>query len=138
MLLPSSFKPLVERGVRVMRGYFNNKSGKWDINCGLDDVRSDYISRHGVLKDFDSGLIFSRVDMVCNNTILDKIVPTLELTQLDPNYSEVIDLMTHEQHFWPFYHAHRPDHFERLDKTFRWVTEHGYKPVFFHEGFLGA
>jgi len=20
----------------------------------------------------------------------------------------------------------------------RWVTEHGYKPVFFHEGFLGG
>jgi hypothetical protein len=46
--------------------------------------------------------------------------------------------MTHEQHFWPFYSSHVPDHFERLDIAFRWVTDNGYKPVFFHEGFLGA
>ena len=27
---------------------------------------------------------------------------------------------------------------ERLDAAIRWVTEQGYKPVFFHEGFLGG
>lgn len=33
---------------------------------------------------------------------------------------------------------HIPDHFQRLDTTIRWMTEHGYAPVFFHEGFLGG
>ena len=30
------------------------------------------------------------------------------------------------------------DHFQRVDTALRWVTEQGYKPVFYHEGFLGA
>ena len=36
------------------------------------------------------------------------------------------------------YANHKPDHFERLDKTIEFVTQHGYEPVFFHEGFLGG
>lgn len=51
---------------------------------------------------------------------------------------EIIDLFTHEQYFWPFYKSYVPDHAQRLDAAIRWVTEHGYKPVFFHEGLLGA
>jgi hypothetical protein len=31
-----------------------------------------------------------------------------------------------------------PDDFQRLDTALRWVTENGYKPVFYHEGFLGG
>jgi hypothetical protein len=49
-----------------------------------------------------------------------------------------MDLFTHEQYFWPFYHHHIPDHFARLETAIRWVTELGYEPVFLHEGFLGA
>ena len=49
-----------------------------------------------------------------------------------------LDLFTHEQYFWPFYRNYLPDHPQRLDTTLRWVTDHGYKPVFFHEGFLGG
>lgn len=50
----------------------------------------------------------------------------------------IADLFTHKQYFWPFYSNYVANHFERLDTTIRWVTEHGYKPVFFHEGFLGG
>ena len=78
------------------------------------------------------------MDIVCNNTPLDRIAPTLEPLQADPNHREIMDLFTHEQYFWDFYPNHIPDHAERLDAAIRWVTEHGYKPVFFHEGFLGA
>ncbi|MBM3288066.1 MAG: hypothetical protein FJY88_12050 [Candidatus Eisenbacteria bacterium] len=56
----------------------------------------------------------------------------------DSNRAEIMDLFTHEQYFWPFYSNHLPDHGERLDTAIRWVTERGYKPVFYHEGFLGA
>ena len=29
-------------------------------------------------------------------------------------------------------------HVDRLDTALRWVTDRGYEPVFFHEGFLGG
>ena len=49
-----------------------------------------------------------------------------------------MDLFTHEQHFWPFYERYIPDHAQRLDAAFRWVTDHGYEPGFFREEYLGA
>ena len=138
MVRPAALKPLAERGVRVLSGMFRQSRGAWDINYLLDDERSEYLSRHDALADFASGIVFSKVDIVCNNTPLDRVVPTLEPLAEDPNQAEIMDLFTHEQYFWPFYTRHLPDHAQRLDAAIRWVTERGYKPVLFHEGFLGA
>jgi hypothetical protein len=138
MVQQTALKPLYERGVRVLSGYFRRFNSVWDVNYLLDDDRSEYLSRHDALKDFDSGIVFSRVDIVCNSTPVDRIVPTLAPLARDPNQAEIMDLFTHEQYFWPFYSQYLPDHFKRLDTAIRWVTEHGYKPIFFHEGFLGG
>jgi hypothetical protein len=138
MVQPTALKPLYERGVRVLSGNFNCYNGIWDINYFLDDDRSEYISRHDALMDFDSGIVFSNIDIICNSTPIERIAPTLEPLTKDPNRAEIMDLFTHEQYFWPFYHNHIPDHVQRLDAAICWVTEHGYKPVFFHEGFLGG
>lgn len=138
MVQPAALKPLYERGVRVLSGYFSRSSTGWDVNYLFDDDRSEYLSRHDALMDFESGIVFSRVDIVCNNTPVERIAPTLDQCAKDPNQAEIMDLFTHEQYFWPFYSNYVPDHFQRLDAAIRWITEHGYKPVFFHEGFLGG
>ena len=135
----SAFKPLYERGVRALSGYFRpSANGEFDVNYRWDDLHSEYLSKHDAWKDFDSGIVFSRVDVVCNNTPLEKTVPTLQPQIRDPNTAEILDLFTHEQYFWPFYTHYVPDHVERLDTAIRFCTEHGYKPVFYHEGLLGA
>jgi hypothetical protein len=138
MVQPEALKPLYERGVRVLSGYFRRLNNKWDVNYLVDDVRSEYMSRHDTLMDFGSGIVFSRVDIVCNSTPVEQIIPTLKLLTKDPNQAEIMDIFTHEQYFWPFYSNYLPDHFERLDVAIRWLTENNYKPVFFHEGFLGG
>lgn len=139
MTQPSALKPLYDRGVRALSGYFRKLNGRqYDVNYLIDEVRSEYLSRHDAWKDFESGIVFSKVDIVCNSTPVEKIVPTLEPLAQDPLQAELMDLFTHEQYFWPFYRNYIPDHFARLDTALRWVTEHGYKPVFLHEGFLGA
>ena len=139
MTRPAAWKPLYERGSRVLGGYFRKSAqGEWQVNYRLDDVRSEWLSRHDLLKDFASGMIFSRVDMVVNNTPLDKIVPTLEAVVADPCQGEIVDLLTHEQYFWPFYQVYLPDHAQRLDRAIGFLTERGYKPVFLQDGFLGG
>jgi len=138
MVQPESLKPLYERGVRVLSGYFRVLNGKWDVNYLLDDTRSEYLSRHDALMDFESGIVFSKIDIVCNTVPVEQTVPTLAPLARDPQQAEIMDLFTHEQYFWPFYSHYLPDHFARLDTAIRWVTEQGYEPVFFHEGFLGG
>lgn len=139
MVRPSAYKPLASRGVRALSGYYMLRpNGKYDVSYRMDNERCEYLTRHDALKDFDSGIVFSHIDIVCNGTPIDRIVPTLEPYAKDPNTAEIMDLFTHEQYFWPFYVNYIPDHAQRLDTALKWVTEHGYKPVFFHEGLLGA
>ena len=137
MVQPAALRPLYERGVRVLSGYFDPVATGWDINYLFDDDRSDYLSKHDALMDFPSGIVFSKIDLVVNATPIDKIVPALEPLAKDPNRAEIMDVFTHEQYFWPFYFNHVPDHPERMDTVLRWLTEQGYEPVHFHEGFMG-
>jgi hypothetical protein len=83
-------------------------------------------------------MVFSRISIVCNSFPVDRIAGVLEPLAKDPNTAEIMDLFTHEQYFWPFYMNYIPDHPKRIETAIRWVTERGYKPVFFHEGFLGG
>jgi len=138
MVQPTALRPLADRGVRALSGYFHQRDGVWDVNYLIDEDRSEYLFRHDALIDFNSGIAFSRVDIVCNLTPVERIAPVLEPLASDPNCAEIMDIFTHEQYFWPFYVHHIPDHFQRLDATIRWVTERGYRPVFFHEGLLGG
>jgi len=130
-------KVLKERGVKVLSGYFVKTGAGWDINYLLDDVRSEYLSRHDALMDWETGIVFSRIDLVCNLTPSADIPRILNSLASSPQTAEIMDLLTHEQYFWKFYSNFIPDHFERLETAIRWVTEHDYEPVFLHEGFLG-
>ncbi len=135
----SAFKPLYDRGVRVLSGYFRkNAKGRYDVNYLWNDAVSEYLSCHDAWKDFDSGIVFSRVDIVCNSTAPEKVVPLLDPQLKDPNTAEIIDLFTHEQYFWPFYRNYLSDHRQRVENAIRWARENNFKPVFFHEGFLGV
>lgn len=136
--LPSARKPLADRGCRALSAISWFHDGIWDGVYGLDDARSEYLTRHDALVDYDSGLVFSHVDIMCNFTPLEKTVPTLAPLADDPNRAEIMDLFSHEQWYWPSDKRYSPDQPERLETAIRWVTEHGYKPVFFHEGLLGA
>ena len=134
---PSAWKPLADRGVTVLSGYFEQQGDDWPVSYRMDPVRAEYLSRHDALKDFPSGIVFSKIDMVVNTVPLESIVPRLDRIGQDPNQSEIIDLMTHEQYSWPFFRLYLPDHAQRIETAIRWVTEQGHEPVFLHEGFLG-
>ena len=138
MLQPASLAALARRGVRVLSGYFCPSPTGWDVNYLIDNERSEYLSRHDALMDFDTGIVFSKIDIVCNTVPNDRTVATLAPLLESPHTSEIMDLFTHEQYFWPFYSNYIPDHFTRLETAIRWVSERGYQPVLFHEGFLGG
>ena len=73
-----------------------SKPGKASTTSTIagDDVHSEYLSSHDAWKDFDSGLVFSKIDLVCNSTPVDKTVGVLEPLTHDPNTAEIMDLFT--------------------------------------------
>ncbi len=109
MIRPSAYRPLYERGVRVLSSYYcPDGKGSYDINYRMDDTRSAYLSKHDALVDFDSGIVFTKDDIICNSTPVEKIVPLLAPLTKDPNQAEIMSIITHEQYFWPFYKAYLP------------------------------
>ncbi len=73
-----------------------------------------------------------------NTVALKDIDAFLDKIAADPHQSEVMELMIHEQYFYPDYVAYQPDFRERVERAIAWVTRRGYRPVFFGDGFLGA
>jgi hypothetical protein len=129
---PQAWKALYDHGSRVICGYFrksSRKGEKWLVSYGMDDERAEWLSHHDLLKDYSSGLMFSRLDLRVDSTPLDQIVPTLETAVADPRQAEIIELLTHEQYFWPFYRRYLPDHWQRMERALEFVTQHGYKPT---------
>ena len=67
-----------------------------------------------------------------------RIEPDLEAVAANPQQRDVMEIMIHEQYFYPDYSAYLPDYAERCETAVRWLTEHDYKPVFWSDGFLGV
>ena len=111
------------------------------VNLELSDEISEYCSSHDAWKDFDSGLIVSMVDIVCNKTLSYRTSTASLAGHLTENPLQVRDhgpIHPRAIIIWPFYPGYVPDHFQRVEAAIRFVTEHKYQPVFFHEGLLGG
>jgi len=147
MLPPDNFHVLKERGVKVLSGAFIDAKtyvGEADRTEQVTDIgyyqdlgKSLYLRNNHVLYDFEHELVFVKGNACVNLLRKDEITATLKLACEDPVYNETIDLATHEQYSFPYYHNYIPDHLERMEEAIRCVTERGYAPVFFHDGFLG-
>lgn len=130
---------LRKEGVTTLAGYFElDKQGAPRVSYYFDKERVKYLRGRDYWKDTSQDLLFVRHDMVVNSFALDRIVPRLEEIAADPHQSEVMELMIHEQYFYPDYRAYEPDYRQRIERALEWVTKKGYKPVFFSSGFLGA
>ncbi|MDO4587243.1 MAG: hypothetical protein Q4C95_08090 [Planctomycetia bacterium] len=136
---PECYQTLYDRGVRSLSGYFIPlENGQWLVNFQLPDAQSRYLMNHDAWFDKKSRLIFSKLSIVCNTVSLAETIPTIQRSMANPNTAEVMDLLTHEQYFWPFYQNYYADHADRLDAVLRYVTEFGYKPVWHNDGFYSV
>ena len=143
MLLPEAFSVLKARGVKLLSGAFINAktavgeedrdSMTTDIGYYKDIETASYLQENAVIYDFENGLFFTKSRACCNLSTGDEIVEKLEAASGE----EIIGLVTHEQYSFEYYHNYIPDHLERMESAVRYLTEHGYKPVFFHDGLLG-
>jgi len=131
-------RALREEGVRVMVGYFEEREGLPRVSYYLSVPQWRHLLARDYWKDMREDLFFVRHDLVINTVPLEGIAPHLERVAGDPHQAEVMELMIHEQYFYPDYVAYQPDFRQRVEQAIRWVSERGYRPVFYEEGFLGA
>jgi len=127
-----------DRGINGLCGYFVFRDGTPKVSYYFDAEHTEYLAERDYWKDIAEDLIFIRHAIVVNSFKLPDIVPVLEETSAKPHQGEVLELMIHEQYFYPHYVAYMPDYAERCETAVRWMTENGYTPVFYSDGFIGA
>ncbi|HWQ53845.1 MAG TPA: SMP-30/gluconolactonase/LRE family protein [Bryobacteraceae bacterium] len=129
---------LRKEGVRVLLGVDAFRDDIPYVGYHLSVPQYRRILGRDYWKDTREDIIFIHHDIVVNSVPLDKIAPYLERIVSDPHESEVLELIIHEQYFYPDYRGYEPDYRARVERAIEWVTRRGYKPVFFGDGFLGT
>ncbi|MDD3588081.1 MAG: hypothetical protein PHQ75_12940, partial [Thermoguttaceae bacterium] len=109
---PEAYKVLADRGCRCLSGYFWKGSKDWIVSWQLPEDVCNYLLDHEGWMHFETGLTFSRLEMVCNLVPVEKTVPMLTKSIECPQTAEVIDFLTHEPQFWPNSKILVPDHFQ--------------------------
>ena len=75
--------------------------------------------------------------MVINTVKLEEIVPYLERLRSSGHRPPYVDLMIHEQYFYPSYFNYQPDFRDKVITAVKWAAEKGYKPAFLSECVFG-
>lgn len=129
---------LRREGVRGLAGYFRVSGDFPSVSYYLHLPQVLHAMRRDYWRDTAHDVLFIRHDIVINTIPLAEIVPYLEKVAADPHQAEVMELMIHEQYFYPGYRAYEPDFRQRVERAIEFVHRRGYRPVFYEEGFLGA
>lgn len=126
-------RALRDAGYTTQVGYFDVDSDEAPVSYYLDVAQKRHISKRSIWRDNSEGITFVRISQVINLYALEEIVPMLEEVKKDPRRSEFIELMIHEQYFYPFYEAYQPDYRQKVLTAVKWAVDNGYKPAFLEE-----
>jgi hypothetical protein len=123
-------RALRDCGYKALTGYYNSEDGKPVVSYYLDAEKANHVTNRSIWCDNEEGLIHKKIHMVINSYPLNEIVPLLAKIKTDKIKSSFIDLMIHEQYFYPSYHAYQPDFREKVMAAVKWASDNGYKPSF--------
>jgi hypothetical protein len=125
-------RALKDSGYTALAGYFNVDDNQAPVSYYLNEEQRRHIKNRFFWRDNKEGIIFSRIALVVNTVKLEQIVPYLDDVKknFNPCY---IDLMIHEQYFYPHYAAYQPDWREKVMTSVKWAVDNGYHPGFLKE-----
>jgi len=139
---PDCYKVLADRGVKMLqtRGRRPDSTKPKLCDYHLPDSILEYLCDNQGWMHFGSGLIFynGMAATTCEWTPVDQVGPSILSRIGVPATSHLVNIVGHEQYWWPFYKNFVPDLYERWSTAFRFVLDRGYKPIWIEDGFFGG
>ncbi|HBN85665.1 MAG TPA: hypothetical protein DDZ89_17685 [Clostridiales bacterium] len=86
-----------------------------------------------IWKDNQNDIIFFRSAIIIDTHPVDKIEAFLNNIYNHPHQSAYMDLLIHEQYFYPCYVGYQPQYKEKILTAVRWAVNKGYQPAFLEE-----
>ena len=126
-------RALKDSGYTALAGYFDFEGDDPVVSYYLDRAMTQHLSDRFIWRDNKEEIIFKKIGIVLNSHELDRIVPILDALKEDPHKSGFMDLMIHEQYFYPYYIDYQPDFRQKVLTAVNWASDNGYKPAFLSE-----
>jgi hypothetical protein len=126
-------RALRAEGVRGLVGYFEESGDAPLVSYYLPLAAWRYLAGRDYWKDTREDIVFLRHDCVINLFAVDEVAPHLEKVAADPHQAGIMELMIHEQYFYPDYKSYEPDYRQRVERAIEWVARRGYQPVFYED-----
>lgn len=124
---------LRDAGYKCLPCDFNVDNNLAPCSFYLDVDQRRHINKRLIWRDNKEGLIFVRCTIIIDTHKLENIVPFLDNVKKDPHSSAYIDLLIHEQYFYPFYRAYQPDYRQKVLTAVKWAADNGYSPALLEE-----
>lgn len=123
-------RALRDCGIKLLQADFVLVDDQPSISLYLNREQFDLVRKNCFWKDEETDVIFFACDAVMNSETISFIEPRMEYFQvLYPN-RPFVDILIHEEYFYPTYRHYRSDYRERVLTGVRWCENHGYKPIF--------
>ncbi len=138
---PSCYQVLADRGVKMLptRGRLPDSRQRKICDYHLPDDILEYLHYQQGWMHFETGLIFYDAFTGTREwTPLEKTGPALLERIENPAKSHLLNIVGHEQYWWPFYKNFVPDIYDRYAMAFRFVLDRGYQPIWIDDGFFGG
>lgn len=103
------------------------------VSYYLDLEQRRNVFKRFIWKDNRQDIIFFRSAIIIDTHPVDKIPAFLDNIWRDPLQSRYMDLLIHEQYFYPHYVGYQPEYKEKILTAVRWAVEKGYQPAFLDE-----
>lgn len=129
-------RALRDQGYLALAGYFSAE-GRDTVSYYLNDEERLHVNNRFIWRDNREGIIFSRMALVINTVKLEEILPYLSSLRSNSHKPAYVDLMIHEQYFYPFYVNYQPDYRQKVMAAVKWAEDNDYKPAFLSECVFG-
>jgi hypothetical protein len=83
-----------------------------------------------VWRDNTEDIIFIKSSIILDTMKLDTIVPHLDQYEQQSRKPPYVDLLIHEQYFYPYYKSYQNDYAGKILTAVKWANDNGYKPKF--------
>ncbi|MEG0766115.1 MAG: hypothetical protein RR482_00220 [Clostridia bacterium] len=130
----AGIRALYDCGVRALMGLFLlTDTGEPSLCYGASRAFFDQVRRYAFARDPKTGMVYFPCDIVLNAYTPQEIPHVLDDMAARYPHRPFIDLLIHEQYFYPDYCDYLPDYRERVLAGVAWCERHGFTPGFAEE-----
>ncbi|MCP4644818.1 MAG: hypothetical protein GY851_30530 [bacterium] len=131
-------RALRDRGIETLVGLFDLRAGGCTTGYYLTPEQQAHCNARTAWRDTAMGVTFVHCPCVVNAFEAEAIPAVLDARAQSPQTGEMIELLIHEQYFRRELDLYQPTVMQKVEASLEWVTNNGYDPVFWSDGFLGT